>query len=193
MIRKKNRFLVYRLCFFLFFFAAVSATVPAQENGVDLESWNRTRLAVQRNGMIVLGSWALANFAVSGFFMTRTQDRTYFFHQMNVFWNVVNLGIASVGLISALRGPVDLTLQQTLGEYGNFTRVLLINAGLDVLYITGGLLLYFKGGASEKHGTRLSGYGLSLVLQGGFLLLFDAVLAVINSGSAGSLRASAGL
>lgn len=189
----KNRFPVYRICFFLFLFAVVSASVPAEETGIDLESWNKTRLAVQRSGMIVLGSWALANFAVSGFFMTRTQDRTYFFHQMNVFWNVVNLGIASVGLISAIRAPVDLTLEQTLGEYGNFTRILLINAGLDVLYITGGLLLHLKGGASEKHGTRLSGYGLSLILQGGFLLIFDAVLAVINSGSAGNLRSAAGL
>jgi hypothetical protein len=193
MIERENRHSFLRGAILLFFLMGVTTVLTAQETGFDLESWNITRLAVQRNGMIALGSWALVNFAVSGFLMTRTEDRTYYFHQMNVFWNVVNLGIASVGFISALRGPLDLTLRQTLEEYRSFTRLLLINAGLDVLYITGGLLLYLKGGSSEKHGTRLSGYGVSLILQGGFLLLFDTVLAIINSGSAGNFKAAAGL
>lgn len=164
---------------------AAAGTLPAQESGetgnIDLEAWNTSRLDLQKTGMFVLGSWALANFGLSGFMMTRTTGRPYFVHQMNVFWNVVNAGIATFGLISAYRGMPLLTEPEILAEYGKFTRTLLINAGLDVLYITAGILLRLKGGEAKTQGTRLEGYGVSLILQGGFLLLFDAVLAVINS------------
>jgi hypothetical protein len=55
-------------------------------------------------------------------------------------------------------------------------KTLLINSALDVGYIgTGFLLKYFSTKASQRN-DLLKGYGNSLILQGGFLLVFDLVL-----------------
>ena len=51
-----------------------------------------------------------------------------------------------------------------------------MNAALDVAYITGGVLMKEMAKTRENKRDILRGYGKSLVLQGGFLLAFDAVL-----------------
>ena len=145
-----------------------------------LEEWNRERVNIQKNGMYVLGSWALGNFAVSGYYMAKTRDRNFYFHQMNVFWNVVNLGIAGIGYAGALQSPLGLGLERTVEEYRSFGRNLGINAALDVGYIMTGLFLKSRGKKSDSHSERLIGYGNSLVLQGSFLFVFDVTLAYIN-------------
>ena len=145
-----------------------------------LEEWNRERVNIQKNGMYVLGSWALGNFAISGYYMTKTRDRNFYFHQMNVFWNVVNIGIAGIGYAGALQSPLGLGLEQTVEEYRSFGRILGINAALDVGYVMTGLFLKSRGKKSDSHSERLIGYGNSLVLQGSFLFVFDVTLAYIN-------------
>ncbi|MFO7730896.1 MAG: hypothetical protein R6V86_09040 [Spirochaetia bacterium] len=145
-----------------------------------LAEWNRERVNIQKNGMYVLGSWAVGNLAVSGYYMTKTRDRNFYFHQMNVFWNVVNLGIAGIGYAGALQSPLGLGLEQTIEEYRSFGRILGINAALDVGYVMTGLFLKNRGKKSDSHSERLIGYGDSLVLQGSFLFVFDVTLAYIN-------------
>ena len=145
-----------------------------------LEEWNRERVTIQKNGMYVLGSWALGNFAVSGYYMTKSRDRNFYFHQMNVFWNVVNLGIAGIGYAGALQSPLGLGLEQTIAEYRSFGRILGVNAALDVGYVMTGMFLKSRGKKSDSHSERLIGYGNSLVLQGSFLFVFDVTLAYIN-------------
>ena len=51
----------------------------------------------------------------------------------------------------------------------------LFNAGLDVAYLATGFYLLEKGRNTTASGSaeRWQGYGQSLLLQGGFLLLFD--------------------
>lgn len=51
-----------------------------------------------------------------------------------------------------------------------------MNAALDVAYITGGFLMKEMAKTRENKRDILRGYGKSLILQGGFLLAFDAVL-----------------
>jgi hypothetical protein len=104
---------------------------------------------------------------------------------MNVFWNVVNAGIATFGLIGAYGGDLGLSVQNTVLEYEKFTRTLLINAGLDVGYIGAGFFLRHRSGKSAKFGDRLHGYGTALVLQGAFLFVFDVALAIFNQVSLG--------
>lgn len=157
-----------------------SAEGRAQTDTLSLEEWNRQRVGIQKNGMYVLGSWALTNFAVSGYYMTKTSDRAFYFHQMNVFWNVVNLGIATFGYFGAVGSPLDLGLEQTVEEYRSFGRILGINAALDVGYVMTGFFLKNRGKKSDSHSERLIGYGNSLILQGSFLFVFDVALAYIN-------------
>jgi hypothetical protein len=46
----------------------------------------------------------------------------------------------------------------------------LVNAGLDVLYVAGGTALALRRGQNDPY---WRGVGQGIVLQGGFLLLFD--------------------
>ena len=60
--------------------------------------------------------------------------------------------------------------------------VLLLNAGLDVAYIMTGLYMKERAKNVEKRKAMLKGYGNSIMLQGGFLFLFDVALYFINQG-----------
>jgi hypothetical protein len=55
-------------------------------------------------------------------------------------------------------------------------RLLLINSFLDIGYIGTGFLLRHLSDKSATRSDLLKGYGNSLLLQGGFLMIFDMVL-----------------
>lgn len=73
----------------------------------------------------------------------------------NSVWAAVNSSIALVGLL----GPEP--------DKNGLRDLLYINAGIDVLYIAGGVLLALQPDA------RSQGAGWAIVLQGSWLLLFD--------------------
>ena len=169
------------IIFLLFLFSA--AYLSGIETDQSLTEWNQTRLGIQKNGMIVLGTWAAANITVSAVQLKKTRGQTRYFYQMNLFWNIINLGIASAGFVSSLTGSPALNPDETANQYRNLTKILLINAGLDIGYMGIGVFLIQRGKISEKRPERLSGYGYSLLLQGAFLFIFDTALAIINNSS----------
>lgn len=166
---KKYLFIILILGFF-------SWDAVAQSS--DLTSFNTERLQVNKVGMIVLGSWALGNMATNGVLLSNPSSKEQaHFYRMNIFWNVVNLGLAIPGLRhSIITDPESLSLAQTVAEYGSMKRIVLMNAALDVAYITGGVLMREMAKTRANKRDILRGYGKALVLQGGFLLAFDAVL-----------------
>ncbi len=166
---KKYLFIIVILAFF-------SWDAIAQTN--DLTSFNTERLQVNKVGMVVLGSWALGNMATSGVLLNNpSSNEQAHFYRMNIFWNVVNLALAVPGLrYSMITDPSTLSLAETVAEYSSMKRIVLMNAALDVAYITGGVLMKEMAKTRESKRDILRGYGKSLVLQGGFLLVFDAVL-----------------
>jgi hypothetical protein len=137
-------------------------------------------LDMQKVGMVTLGSWAATNFAVSGYLMTKSSGTSYYFHQMNVFWNTVNMALAVSGYLGAENAVLLNSSSSVLMEYNKLSKILLVNAGLDVAYMAAGLYLRERSRNVSKHALRLKGYGNSVILQGGFLLVFDAVLATIT-------------
>ncbi|GAB5409488.1 MAG: hypothetical protein BalsKO_18530 [Balneolaceae bacterium] len=150
----------------------------AQNTQFNAENYLENSISIQKKGMVVLGSWALINiFSGIPGSLKSNRDTKYLF-QMNAAWNVVNLGIASVGYIGAMNGYNLQSEAEILKEMQNFDRILLINAGLDLAYIATGTWLWNRG--LRNHSSRLNGYGKSLVLQGSFLLLFDTVLYLIH-------------
>lgn len=158
------------LLFFLFVFDTFAQG--------SLADFNQERLQVNRIGMIVLSSWAVGNMGVNGFALRNpSSNEQAHFYRMNIFWNVVNLGLAIPGLrYSLITDPSTINLAETVGEYHQMGKILLMNAGLDVAYITGGFLMKEMAKSREKKQNILNGYGRSLILQGGFLLAFDVVL-----------------
>ncbi|MCB9114630.1 MAG: hypothetical protein H6639_06730 [Caldilineaceae bacterium] len=55
----------------------------------------------------------------------------------------------------------------------NLRRLLWFNAGLDVLYVAGGLALFRRADETQR------GHGAGIVLQGLFLFKFDAIHAFL--------------
>lgn len=140
--------------------------------------WSK-RLAFQqkanRIGMISLVSWSTTNLAGGLYFRSKTPGSTKYFHEMNAMWNTVNFGIGVAGLIQEYKQkqvdyPEYLKLQK------KYERVFLINSGLDLIYMGVGAAMAF----SDKSNERSAGYGQSLILQGGYLLLFDGLMYVIH-------------
>lgn len=159
------------------FLSFLSLTQLAQAQSDELTSYNDQRLRTTRIGMLTLGGWAVGNMAVSGAIIGGTSGSRYYFHQMNVFWNIVNLGLAGAGYYSAFTTDSSaFTLAESIQEQNSIEKLLLLNAGLDVAYITGGFYLMERGRRESAQAERWKGYGQSLLLQGGFLLVFDALL-----------------
>ncbi|RYU78095.1 DUF6992 family protein [Hymenobacter persicinus] len=153
-----------------------SALLPAAASAL-LPALNPARELLAERGMAVLGTWALLNLVVSGYWLPRTDNRTsaHYFHQMNVGWNFVNAVLAVVGMLRAQPNRVaSLTLAASLSAQFDFEKILVLNAGLDVAYLGVGSWLRARAASADQRPERLLGFGQSLWLQGGFLLLFDA-------------------
>jgi hypothetical protein len=152
----------------------------------DLDAFNAKRLDLNKKGMAVLGSWAIANIAMSPILATSASGSEKYFHQMNGYWNGVNLIIAGLGYYGAVKSnPNDLSMSQTLKEQQKIEKSLLFNTGLDLAYIAGGFYLKERAKNSTENTDRLKGFGQSLMLQGGFLFAFDIVFYLVqkNHGS----------
>ena len=149
-----------------------------------LRSFQAERNSINHTAMLVLGSWAVGNIIVGTYGNFTATGQAKYFHQFNALWNVVNLGIAGFALISmGERDPSSMTGLQVLKDHTSYQSLLLLNAGLDVAYMSFGLYLRERSKTSSS-ADRLRGYGNSLLLQGGFLLVFDLVLYFVNDHNA---------
>lgn len=142
-----------------------------------LETYNRERIHTTRTAMLVLGGWSVVNIATGLTAMGQTGGEAKYFHQMNAIWNVVNLGIATAGYFGTRRlNPAGYNMQGSIREQNKIEKIYLVNGALDVAYILGGLYAREYGkNRSGREQDRWKGYGSSIILQGGFLLLYDVV------------------
>lgn len=111
---------------------------------------------VERRLTQVLGGWAAGSLALGSVLWLRPGTRS--FGRQTVAWGAVDGVIALVG--SRRRGATDLA---------RLRRVLLVNAGLDLGYLTAGAWLLRDG--------RWRGDGAAVLVQGGFLLALDSAAA----------------
>jgi len=161
----------YILLFLLF--GALSLPAMAQDS-VALEVFNSTRLEYNRQGMWILGSWALLNLFVGTIRGFQTRGQVQAFYQMNAYWNLVNLGIAGFGYWQASQVSLRVNFWEVMVAQQQIEKVLLFNSALDLGYMAVGFFLIEKGLRLEKE--RWIGFGKSILLQGAFLLLFDGIL-----------------
>jgi hypothetical protein len=156
-------------------FMALSV-LPASAQ-TDHTSFYARSLQISNKGMYVLGTWALANMSYGAYGWSKKTGSEMYFHQMNLFWNVVNASIAGFALYSNMTTDIlAISPEESMNKHLFTERILLINSGLDVAYMGAGLLMRHFSDRSEKRADLLRGYGNSLMLQGGFLLAFDLVL-----------------
>lgn len=156
--------------FFLLLLAACSAF---SQN--ELTQFNNERVSITRKGMMVLGGWGAANTIAGAIGLATADGETKYFHQMNLIWGVANFAIAGAGYFGARKRNTNLSVSQSVKQQSGIEKTFLINGGLDLVYITAGLYCLEKGNTASNR-DRYKGYGKSLLLQGGGLLLFDAVM-----------------
>ncbi len=164
-------------------FGSLATTSLAQDMTV-FDTYNRERNAITRTNMLVLGGWGLGNMAggVAGMLTTPWGSEANYFHQMNAYWNVVNVAIAVPGFLGARkRMGRSYDIPATFKEQRKMETSYLINMGLDVAYIGTGLWMQeFGNGRPQKQAALLKGMGNSIMMQGGFLLLFDIASFAIH-------------
>ena len=86
-------------------------------------------------------------------------------------WGFIEAAIAWIGFRGSrkrLHQPVFL--EDALQETKKIRKILWVNTGVDVLYITAGIMMWLLPGRSD---TFLAGTGAGIILQGTFLFLFD--------------------
>lgn len=144
-----------------------------------LAAFATVRNRLDQRGLTVLGGWAVGNLMASGIATGQTDGAAHYFHQMNIGWGAINLALAGTGYLSARRAarpPVPDRAGNVRAQLRT-ENLYLFNAGLDVAYLATGLYLLEKSRNPTAPGSpdRWRGYGQSLLLQGGFLLLFDGL------------------
>lgn len=132
----------------------------------------------QDNLSTTLQGWAASSIG-SGIMMSASdEDVVRGMGEQFAGWGAVNMAIATFGKRSAARRrqePDALSPAVMAKEQRNLGRLLWINAGLDVLYVLGGLRVVQTKGAEDA---RWRGRGWGIVVQGGFLFFFDVIQAV---------------
>lgn len=159
------------------------APTKAQDMSV-FDTYNRERNAITRTNMLVLGGWGIGNMAggLTGVLTTPKGSEANYFHQMNIYWNTVNVAIAVPGFLAARkRMKRSYDIHATFKEQRKIETSYLINMGLDAVYVGTGLWMNeFGNGRPQNQRALLKGMGNSIMMQGGFLLLFDVVSFVIH-------------
>lgn len=156
----------------------VSQTTTAQRlaPAPELQAFSEQRIRHQKTLGLTLGGYALANIAVGAIGASQTTGETQYFHKMNVYWNLVNLGLAGAGLLGSRKRPAaPETLADAVRQHENMKQLLLLNTGLDVAYVVGGAYLRERADSHPDKADQLRGYGKSIMVQGNFLFAFDLV------------------
>ena len=152
----------------------------ASVNGQSIQQIAESQYQINRTGMLLLGSWAIANIGVGIYGNSQFNGDKKYFYQMNGLWNTVNLGLATIGYLGAKDMLNDPSFNSILDTQMSMEKILLVNTGLDVGYIMTGFFLKERSKNVSKNSDRLLGYGNGLILQGAFLLLFDTVMYEIH-------------
>jgi hypothetical protein len=133
----------------------------------------------QQQSLSLLSGWSVCNLiysplATKNLFSPETTNEH--FHQMNFSWNLLNVGIASLGHIIVNKDskkPWDLKILYDKKKKAE--KSIIINMGLDIAYMITGLLLKNNAKKNNSEYYMNKGYGNSLILQGGYLLIYDAI------------------
>jgi hypothetical protein len=164
--------------------ALLLATIHSPAQTFSLDKFNEKAHKTTQTGMLVLSSWAVANIGTGFIAAGQASGSDKYMHQMNAYFNIVNLAIAQAGYWgSRKRMKNKQSFSQAFKQQNSEEKTFLLNAGLDAAYILGGLYWAELGKRhpGEKKYFQYRGYGKSLVLQGGFLMIFDGIMYTIRN------------
>ncbi|NWF68863.1 MAG: hypothetical protein HXY40_07245 [Chloroflexi bacterium] len=142
----------------------------------------------QRMVMLRLIAWGAASI-VTGTYLARAQSKFWRgVGEQFVGWGFINSLIALFGGSSSsyrMRNhPQALEPEYIEKETTKLTRLLWLNAVLDVFYVAGGAFMALRHSSSR----RMRGAGWGIIVQGAFLFVFDLVHALLAPPSQRSWR-----
>ncbi|MBL0048253.1 MAG: hypothetical protein IPP32_09195 [Bacteroidetes bacterium] len=148
----------------------------------ELNEFNKERINISKKGMTVLAAWSLANVAAGAYgFSTTHAEVDKNFHKMNMMWGGINLVLAATGYLGAVNDKKSYDLKKSFKQQQSIEKTFLANAALDAAYITAGLYLTERAKNQESKSAVYKGYGQSIMLQGAFLMCFDAVMFAVEN------------
>lgn len=92
------------------------------------------------------------------------------------------------GRLGELTDP-EAILDESITAQRKAGQVFALNFGLDVAYITAGILMFFLGRAQDPDEGLLTGSGVAMISQGAFLLGFDLIAWIRTGQRAADLEA----
>lgn len=152
----------------------IAATPPAAS-----DVWaEQARIARQLAGWSLVSIFGGSAAALAG--QVRGNPAVRAFGGQNAAWGAIDLAIAGFGELSRrarvakVEDPNVPAVQDD--ERRSLRRILLVNAGLDACYVgagLGGLAWSLRG--TQRPRPAVAGHAAAVVVQGGFLLAFDAL------------------
>ena len=126
----------------------------------------------QRDLMVALSAWSAGSIALGGVTALREPDPFPRFAALQfVAWGLVNGAIAGASFYSGARAAqLERSEAYWRDERTNLGRVFFINVALDAAYVAVGSALWSAGKTPALRGT-----GAGIVVQGGFLVVFDSL------------------
>ena len=133
----------------------------------------------QHASLSLLSGWSVANLALSPLSANnifKPVSQNDHFHQMNFMFNVVNIAIAGFAHYEVnRRSKLSWSLSSIEQQRSKARTNIKINMGLDLSYVIGGLLLNNISTNNSNNVNQFKGYGSSLIVQGAYLLIYDAI------------------
>jgi hypothetical protein len=148
-----------------------------------LTDYNAEKNRISKRGMITLGSWGLASAASGGIGWAASDNKEMqAFHQMNMVWGVVNLGLAIPSYIGAAKDdPSAMDARKSYTAQIKKEKLFLVNTAFDFVYVTSGVVMRERAKWDAANADRLRGWGNSFIIQGAFLCVFDFTMTMIHN------------
>lgn len=138
----------------------------------------------------VLAVWAAVNLVAGGMLIFTTEYWVFYFHAMNISWGTINAGVAAFIYFHynhVFNHPQ--TLLDQVNRQRHAETMLFLNIGLDIAFIVSGLALYQRRLVAEISYPELwRGFGISVIMQGTFLLIQDIVFLHLHTSNRRQIR-----
>jgi hypothetical protein len=172
-----------------------------------LKYFNNLRINTTSSGMKILGGWGIINIGTGAIWGWNNKNTTVYsnlggaqvatskgisregqyFFQMNTIWGAVNFGTGLLGYANIQKyRKKTLTAAEALEQQKRIEKIFRINAYLDIAYLGTGAYLKLVG--DSRKSPIMKGYGESILMQGGFLLIFDGLMYHAEKGNGTRLR-----
>jgi len=159
--------------------------VPAAENSDRVDESDEdpvaelasARHAAERAHLWRVAAWGGVN-ALGGLALVTGTGRTdqplwWGFGAQSGLWGVVNVGIATAGLLAS--GAPETGYDAALSAERTYHDILLFNLGLNVAYSSVGTTLVLLSHRGLSNPRAFRGHGYSLIMQGAGLFILDAI------------------